>query len=292
MDRHAGGANDGEGDEAQGHEAAERLVQQQSEEFEQHQRVELAFPVLAGAEAVGQLADAQLPLGRNEKVQQDLEAGRRQAWRYFLEERPRQHEEAAHGIGDGFGQHGTGKRAAEVGHGAADRRQAPGGVAPLRVAASDHDVRGPVQQQGDHPGKERLVVLQVAVDHGDEVGRGGERAFDASGGEAATADATDAAHARVGRRDPPGDGGGSIGAVVVHEHDFPGDARERPVQPIHHDRNVAGFVEAGHHDGEFAGGRRRGRARGNSRPDGGIDIDHAVLTSRAVPGFPTTARKM
>ena len=55
-------------------------------------------------------------------------------------------------------------------------------------------------------------------------------------------EAADAADAPVARGEAPHLGGGAVGAVVVHEHRFPGDAGERAVQPRDQGGDVGALV--------------------------------------------------
>jgi hypothetical protein len=72
-----------------------------------------------------------------------------------------------------------------------------------------------------HARQQRLVVLQVAVHHGDGARGRGEHALDAGAGQALAADAPQTAHARVGTCDGADDPGRAIWAVVVDEDHFP-----------------------------------------------------------------------
>jgi len=73
-------------------------------------------------------------------------------------------------------------------------------------------------------------MLQVGVHHR-RIGRaGGENPLDAGPRQAAPPDAADTANAGVGVRDLAHGSPGAIGRIVVNEHHFPGDARERSLE--------------------------------------------------------------
>ena len=100
MDDGADGADEAEEDEADRDVAADELVEDELEVLEADDEVELALAVLAEAEVVGDFADADLAIGGEDDVEQDLEADGGEAMGDALEEGAANDEEAAHGIGE------------------------------------------------------------------------------------------------------------------------------------------------------------------------------------------------
>jgi len=75
--------------------------------------------------------------------------------------------------------------------------------------------------------QDRFVMLQIGVDHGDEIGAGGENAFDHRAGEPEAIDPSKAADARIALRQGAGAQGhttgqgqsqGSAPAQGQHQH--------------------------------------------------------------------------
>ena len=119
---------------------AEHLVEQQAGELDQHQRVHLALARGAFAEPGGHLQHPQRRGAAQHEVQQDLEALAVQVAREVLEQRARQHEEAAHRVRQADRQEGLRQPDPAIGqHMPAAARQA-GAVAALDVAAGDGEV--------------------------------------------------------------------------------------------------------------------------------------------------------
>ncbi len=105
-----------------------------------------------------------------------------------LEEGAADDEEAAHGIGEV----GVALDADETAAEAAELDAPVGEVAHAAaadVARADDEVEVFGGDEAEHLGKDGFVVLEVGVHDGDVGSGGGEHAFDAGGGEAATADA-------------------------------------------------------------------------------------------------------
>ena len=101
-----------------------------------------------------------------------------------------------------------------------------------------------------HLRQDRFVVLQVAVDHRDQFGARRQPALDDRAREADAIDAPDAARARIARRQGIGDVGGAVGRIVVDDDHFPGQARERRLEPFEKDGNVGRFAIGRHDHGE------------------------------------------
>ena len=197
-------------------------------------------------ETSADLAHRQAARRGEQDVEQDLEALAGHVRRHRLEQRPAQHEIAAHRIGQLRAQHPAGQGDAGVGQSEPPPVRKPRSVASRGKAAGDHDVGAGLLQQRQHLRQPGLVVLQVAVDDGDDVGRGGHRPLDHRRGQAAAADAAQAAYARIGGGDGAQRVGGAVRAVIVHEHRFPGDAVQRRMQLGHKRRHVHPLVVAWH----------------------------------------------
>src|SRR5205823_8961124 len=144
----------------------------------------------------------QLATSGGDDVEQYLEALRRKLRRQLFEPVTADHEEAAHGIGDFDAEHALcnlgGKHA-----GAGALLVKAVGAAALNVTAANYQFRLPALREREHFWQLRLVMLQIGIDHG-RIGRAGsQNAFDAGTGQAAPADATDAADAGIASRQVP-----------------------------------------------------------------------------------------
>ena len=250
MDNDTECADQCEGEEAQWQQAAEHLVQQKPGELDHYQRVHLAFAGGAFAEARGHFQHPQRMVAAEHEVHQDLEALTIKPAGQFLEQQAGQHEEAAHGVGQAHRQEGLGEPDAAIGYHVPPAAGQAGIVAALDMAAGDREFVIAVLQGAQHHRQAGFVVLQITVDHRDVFGGGRERAFDDGGGEAAAADAADAAHPAVALGDAADFLGGAVGAVVVNIDHLPGDAAKRGVKLGDHGRDVRPFVEAGHDHAE------------------------------------------
>ena len=82
-------------------------------------------------------------------------------------------------------------------------------------------------QEREHPRQAILVVLEIAVDHGDEIGAGRQPALDHRPRQPRAVDAPEAAHTRIAARDLIGHVIGAIGGIVVHDDHLPGQPFER-----------------------------------------------------------------
>ena len=181
MHQHAERADQSEGDEAQRQQAAEYLVEQQAGELRQHQCVELALAGDALVEHEREFDDPQRS-GRAEcQVEQDLEALTGEVAGQLLEQGARQHEEAAHRVGEPYRQECLRQADPAVRQQMAPAAGESGIVAALDVAAADGEVIFAGLQRRQHVGQAGLVVLQVAVHHGHELCRGRQAALDHRG---------------------------------------------------------------------------------------------------------------
>ena len=148
------------------------------------------------------------------------------AGRQLLEQRARQHEEAAHRIGQLHRQEPSApamprRRTACAASALASPAASPPATWRLATARS---YRAAAQRRQHHR-QPRLVVLQVAVHHRDEQRRGRQRALDHRRGQAAPPDPADAAHPRVQparcRRTSAAVPSGLLSSTKI---DLPGDA--------------------------------------------------------------------
>ena len=189
--------------------------------------------------------------GRTERqVEQDLEPLAGEPGRQRLEQRARQHEEAAHGIGEPHRQEELRQSDAAIRQHMAPATGEAGVVGARHVPAADGDVVLAAPQCRQHVGQLRLVVLEVAVDHRHVLRRGGQRALDHRRGQAAAADAADAADAPIGLGNAADLGGGAVRAVVVDVHHLPGDAVQRGVQPGDQRRDIGTLIVTGDDDSQ------------------------------------------
>lgn len=221
----ADGAYEGEEHEADGDVAADEFVEDELEVLEANDEVELALAVLTQAEVVGDFADADLTIGGQDDVEEDLEANGGEAMGDALEEGAADDEEAAHGIGEVGVALYAGETAAE-----AAEADAPVGevahAAAADVAGADDEVEVFGGYLANHLGEHGFVMLEVGIHDGDVWGGGGEHAFDAGGGEAAAADAMEDVQVVLGVGEAFNDGGGAIGGVVVDDDDLVADIME------------------------------------------------------------------
>ena len=266
MDDQADAADQGEQHEADRQQPAGRVVSDQAEEVEPDQRRQLRLAGLPRPEDIGDFDDLQPSGGRQHDVDQDLEPVGRQPRRQPGDDRPADHEEAAHRIADRRAGELTEAPGAELAEPLARRRQAA-----RRIGVGDPRADRQIAFAGDerfvHLRQDLLVMLQVAVDHRDEVGARRQPAFDHRARQAEPVDPPEAAHARVFARDGVGDVGGAVGRIVVDDDHFPRDAVEHGLQPLEQHRHV----------GRFAIGRnddREGRASFGRRWIG----DHLALS--------------
>ena len=210
MDDGADGADEAEEDKADGDVAADEFVEDELEVFEADDEVELALAVLAEAEVVGDFADANLAFGGEDDVEQDLEADGGEAMGDALEERAANDEEPAHGIGE----MGVVLDARETAAETAEFDTPVGEVAHAAaadVAGTDDEVEMIGGDETVHFGKDGFVVLEVGIHDSDVGSGGGEHAFNAGGGEAATADAMEDVQVVLMAGEALGEGGGAIG---------------------------------------------------------------------------------
>ena len=157
------------------------------------------------------------------------------------------HEEAAHGIGDGNRERAPGDGSCK-GAGARPAPVETVGAAAFDIAAADHELGLPALQQREHLRQLRLVMLQVGVHHGGIGRAGGEDAFDAGARQAAAADAADAADAAVLSRETAHHLPGAVRRIVVDEDHFPGDAGERGLELAIKLGHIVALVEGGDDD--------------------------------------------
>ena len=251
------------------------------EEIQADQRRQLRFAGLARAKDVGRFDDLEAAAGGQHDIDEDLEAVGRKPRREPRDDVAADHEEAAHRIADRDPGHAAEEPGAEVAELLARRRQA----ARRRLvgdARADREIAAARRERFVHFRQDRFVVLQVAVDHRDEIGARRQPALDHRARQAEAIDAPDAAQARIARRQRIGDVGGAVGRIVVDDDHFPRQAGERRLEPLEQDGNVGRLAVGRHDHGEgrprhghrrirshFALDRRRARrfARGDVSAD-------------------------
>ena len=125
------------------------------------------------------------------------------------------------------------------------------GAAAAHVAARHRQIRLLAARHVEQLGNQGLIVLQVRVHHG-EVRRGArQHAFDARGGEAAPADALDAAHPGIALRALAHQVFAAVVGIVDHDDGFPVEAGERLLERIQQPRQVLALAKRRHHDGKL-----------------------------------------
>ena len=259
MDADAGQSDQAEQQEARRNGVVGELCRHQRGEIERDLGIELALAVLALAEGRWQLDRAQAAARRRQDVEQDLETLRRERRRDRLERIAPDHEMPAHRVGELDAEQETHHRIRSAADAGALLRKAGGGPA-IEIAAGHRDIGASGAQGIQHGNEQPLVMLKVGVHHRDVAGLARQHAFEASSGEAAPADAADAAYAAVVFADGARGGGGAVRRIVVDENNLPVAGREKPRQPLDQDRNIGVLVEGRHDDGEF-GRRAHGRDR-------------------------------
>lgn len=148
-------------------------------------------------------------------------------------------------------------------------RSAPIARAPARrETRPDHQVeRRIVAQRRQHARQQRLVMLQVAVDHRRHRRGGRAHRLHAGGGQPPPPDPLDHPHPRIGARQLQRGLGDAVGAVVVDEDRLPSDPFQRRREPLHQRRHVLALVERRHDHREFErAGRSGDRGMGRHRP--------------------------
>jgi hypothetical protein len=91
----------------------------------------------------------------------------------------------------------------------------------------------------------------IGVHHRDDRRGGRAHALDRGAGQPAPADALDAPHPRIGEADRADFIGGAVGAVVVDENRFPGDAGLRRIEPIDQGPQIFPFVQRRQDNGKL-----------------------------------------
>ena len=242
-------ADRGEQHEADRQHAAARVMRDEPEKIEADQRRQLRFAGLARAEDVRDLDDFQAAAAGEDDVDENLEAVGRKPRREARDDLAADHEEAAHRIADRGAGQAPKEPGAEVAQLLARRREA---ARRRRVgdARADGQIAARGRERFVHFRQDRFVVLQIAVDHRDEVGARRQPALDDRARQADAIDAPDAAQPRIARRQRKGDVGRAVGRIVVDDDHFPGQAGECRLQPLEKHGNVGRFAIGRHDHGE------------------------------------------
>ena len=89
-------------------------------------------------------------------------------------------------------------------------------------------------------------MLQIAIDHGDIGRAGSEHPFDRRAGKPTPPDPQNTPHTAIHHAKRLRGIGCSIGRIIIHENDFPRDARKSRIQQSHHRGNIVMLVESRH----------------------------------------------
>ena len=257
VDDKANRAHEREQHEPDRQQAAARVVGDKAKKIEADQWRQFRFAGDSLAKAVWRLDDLQLVACAQDDVDQDLEAVRRQPRREASDDVTADHEKPAHRIRD-LRAHGPAKEpGAEIAEPPARRRQAAAFGLDADPRA-DRKVPLAPRQRSVHIGKDRFVMLKIAVDDRHEVGARGHPAFDDRARKAVTVDASQAAHVtvRAGKRER--DVRRAVRRVIVDDNHLPRQPVERGFDAREEYGDVGGFPIGRNDDRE---GRRRNRRR-------------------------------
>src|SRR6478672_1275769 len=100
-------------------------------------------------------------------------------------------------------------------------------MATVDIAAAHCDVRRARLEHRQQVGQPLLIMLQIAIHHGDVFGRGRQRALDHRRSEATPANALYAANARVPPSKASHLSSRAVWAIVVHKYSLPGNLCKR-----------------------------------------------------------------
>ena len=171
----------------------------EAEEVEADERRQLRSPACR-CERLGRFDDLQIRRARRGSRRPDLEAVRRRRGAKRGDGLAADHEEAAHRVANVGSRDAAEEPGAEYRSASARRRQTLGRFVVGDAGADRRDCRARRAPRTSSAGP--IVVLQIAVDHRDEIGARRQPAFDHRAGKTDPIDAPDAADARIGFRGP------------------------------------------------------------------------------------------
>ena len=149
----------------------------ETKEIEPDDRRQFRFARLALAKDEGDLDDFQRAARRENEVDENFEAFWRKRWRIGIDDISPGHEKAAHRVRDFHAADEAEDSGAEIAEPLARGRKAARDLL-VGHARADRKIVAPARKGLIHFGQFRLVMLQIAVDDGDEVGAGGQPSFD------------------------------------------------------------------------------------------------------------------
>ena len=172
--------------------------------------------------------------------------------------RPVDHEEPAQRVAGAVADQHPAHPRAKVAHLAA-RLVPVAGATAGGVAGADDQVDRRFAERLKHRPQHALVVLEIGVHHGDQVGIGRHRPLQHRRCQPAPPDPADTARARLVAGKIMNLGPGAVGAVVVDDDDFPIDSAERRSDGRDQRAYVGAFV--------VSRDDNRKRRRGQPRPE-------------------------
>ena len=249
MQAHAGHAHCRKEEEARGQQPAHKMIKEQHEELGDHPRSELAFPVRPASHPIGQLDDAYFAARGGNQIEQDLEAAPIEVTYHPIEKRPAHDEEPARRVGKAFaqGRAQSGRQAAQTHSFGSKLARA----AARHVAARHCDVGFLPPRLREELRHQRLIVLEVRVDHR-KIRRGArQHPLDARRSETAPADTLNAANAGIALRAFAHQVFGAVEGVVDHDDGFPVEPGECLLERVQQRRNVLALAERRNDDGKL-----------------------------------------
>ena len=202
----------------------------------------LLVPELPGPERVRHLADGGGRGARGQQIDQQLEAGTRQA--HGTTERKKRALTMKNPLIASLTsvwQTSLLTRGPDIA-----QAYAAGGelahAAAFDAPASDDDVQRVAFDAPKHRGQHRLVVLQVRVHDGEVRRMRSHHALDAGRRQATPADTLEHAHARIGQRDGAEEVSGTVRRVVVDVQDLPLEASQSGLQTVEQKQDIFALV--------------------------------------------------
>src|SRR5215471_13952863 len=114
---------------------------------------------------------------------------------------------------------------------------------PRGIAAADYQIDDASLEEPQHLEQQPLVVLKIAVHHGNIRRRRGEHSLDASSGEPATADPLQTSDSRVRARNRADTLGRAVPRVIVDKDRFPRNFAQCRHQQAHQRFDVISLIE-------------------------------------------------